>query len=200
MVRRVVWAPRFSRPGLSPVPDSDHDPGCSSACRGALSAQWPPARAVVRPFGWHTLGVPGSGMRCGPAHPGSMHAEGSRARYTPGRSSGPARGDGPAETHPGTSFALNAVPAGSGGSHFRCEFLHTTVLPRLPRGRMLVAGSTAHSRGALDPRPDSTPPTGLHLRIRPFYQEHAGVCVVEPGLTRRSLFGLLVSLTRKSNP
>ena len=31
-------------------------------------------------------------------------------------------------------------------------------------------------------------------------QEHAGVCVVEPGLTRRSFRGLLVSLTRKSNP
>jgi hypothetical protein len=195
-------APRFTGPCPGLVPDSDCGPGCLSAGRRvSLSAHWLPAQTVVRPFGWRTLGVPGRewGAAGRTPDPCTGRAEGSGARSTPGRGSSPARGDG-VVTHPGTSFALNVVPAGAGGSHFRCEFLHTTVLPRLLRGSMLVAGSTAHSRGALDPHPDSTPPTGLHLRIRPFYQEHAGVCVVEPGLTRRSLFGLLVSLTRKSNP
>ncbi len=64
---------RFSGSGLSLVPDLELGPGCPSADRGSLVARWAPARAVVLPFGWHTLGVPGAGMRCNRAYPRSMH-------------------------------------------------------------------------------------------------------------------------------
>ncbi len=56
----------------------------------------------------------------------------------------PAEGDGPAVTQPGISFALNVVPAGLGGSHFRCEFLHLTLLPDW--GRLMCLGQV-HTRG-----------------------------------------------------
>ena len=36
-------------------------PGCLSAGQGSLMTRGPPALAVVRPFGWHTLGVPEQG-------------------------------------------------------------------------------------------------------------------------------------------
>ena len=49
------------------------------------------------------------------------------------------------------------VAAGSGGFRFRCEFLHKAMLPQL--GSPVRYRVSSNSRGALDPRPDATPPT-----------------------------------------
>ena len=89
---RVVAAPGLrARP--SPGPDSGLDgPGCLSAGLVPLAVQWPPAHAVVWPFGWRTLGVSGHGGRAVRRTPGPYtgRIEGPRARCTPDRSSSPA--------------------------------------------------------------------------------------------------------------
>ena len=92
------WAFRVAAvPGLrarpSPGPDSGLDgPGCLSAGLVPLAVQWPPAHAVVWPFGWRTLGVSGHGGRAVRRTPGPYtgRIEGPRARCTPNRSSSPA--------------------------------------------------------------------------------------------------------------
>ena len=144
------WAFRVAAvPGLrarpSPGPDSGlDDPGCLSAGLVPLAVQWPPAHAVVWPFGWHTLEVSGHGERAVGRTPGPYtgRIEGPRARRTPDRSSSPAGDDCPAVTHPETSSALILVSAGSGGFQFRCGFLLSACGPQ-PR-----AAVTAHPRNS----------------------------------------------------
>jgi hypothetical protein len=175
------WAFRVAAvPGLrarpSPGPDSGLDgPGCLSAGLVPLAVQWPPAHAVVWPFGWHTLGVSGHGERAVRRTPGPYtgRIEGPRARRTPDRSSSPAGGDCPAVTLPETSFALNPVPAGSGGFCFRCAFLSAPGNPRL-RAAGLRGGSAALLRVRLiHVQILRLQQFSIHLRIRPIYQEHA---------------------------
>ena len=82
-------------------------------------AQWLPALAVVRPFGWHALGVPEMGRLCAPAYPRPFagREEGHQgelrrceARARPGVTAQP-------WLSPGSSTAWAMVPAGSCGFH-----------------------------------------------------------------------------------
>ena len=62
----------------------------------------PPARAVVRPFGWRTLNVPGEGMVCGPPYPELLNRRTGKRRgqvYVGPRFE-PGRGGDPSVTHP----------------------------------------------------------------------------------------------------
>jgi hypothetical protein len=124
----------------------------------------PPARAVVRPFGWHTLNVPGEGVVCGPPYPELLNRRTGKHRgqvyVGPRIESG--QGDDPSVTHPWRHPPprprFQRGPAGStpgaGSCHDSCQAgLQARPDPRnpSPRSRPLV--------GALDPRPDPTPPT-----------------------------------------
>ncbi len=70
-------------------------------------------------------------------------------------------GDGPTVTRPGTSFALNTLPRGP-AVPFQ---VRDPMLPRL--GSPFRDGVSSHSRGALDPRPDVTPPTIQYTSLNP---------------------------------
>ena len=74
-------------------------------------------------------------------------------------------------TLPETSFALNPVPAGSGGFCFRCAFLSAPGNPRL-RAAGLRGGSAALLRVRLiHVQILRLQQFSIHLRIRPIFQE-----------------------------